>query len=87
MHLADETMRQWVAKMNEYTDNEVVKKSGKNYGVWALIWRPVWRFTRAYILKGGFLDGRRGLISAGLTALYQWTMVSKIIERDIREKK
>lgn len=87
MHLADETMRQWVAKMNEYTDNEVVKKSGKNYGVWALMWRPVWRFTRAYILKGGFLDGRRGLISAGLTAQYQWTMVSKIMERDIREKK
>lgn len=85
IHLADESMRQWVAKMNEYTDNETVRKAGRHYGLWALFWRPLWRFFRAYILMGGFLNGRRGLINAGLAAQYQWTMVAKIMEKNIRE--
>ena len=84
MHLADETMREYVAKLNEYTDNEVEKKQHKNYGLWALVWRPFWRFFRAYILGGGILHGRRGLMQAQLTGFYQFVAVAKIIERKLR---
>ena len=85
MHLADETMRQYVAKLNDYTDNEVEKKAGRHYGTWALLWRPLWRFFRMYVLQGGFLSGRRGLMQAMLTAMYQYVAVSKIIEKQTRE--
>lgn len=84
LHLADETMRQWVAKMNEYTDNEVEKKAERNFGIWALMWRPAWRFFRSYVLQGGFLNGTRGYVQAVQTATYQRIMILKIIEKKIR---
>ncbi|MBR1687908.1 MAG: glycosyltransferase family 2 protein [Prevotella sp.] len=86
LHLADETMRQYVAKLNEYTDNEVEKRASKHYGTWALLWRPAWRFLRMYVLQGGFLSGRRGLMQAQLTAFYQYVAVAKIIEKQMRER-
>ena len=86
LHLADETMRQWVSKMNEYTDNEVEKKKARNYGIGALLWRPAWRFFRCFILQGGFLNGKRGYYQAVQTATYQRVMLLKIIEKKLREK-
>lgn len=86
LHLADETMSEWVTKMNQYTDNEVLKKADKGYGVTALLWRPTWRFLRAYLIKGGFLMGKRGLINAMLSAIYQFILVAKIIEKRLREE-
>ena len=85
LHLADETMQQWVLKMNKYTDLEVEKKARKKYGIGAMVWRPIWRFFRAYVLKGGFLMGKRGFINATLTAFYQVVLLSKILENDLRK--
>ena len=42
LHLMDETMHEYITKMNIYTDNETDKKQ---YGTIALFWRPVWRLT------------------------------------------
>ncbi|MBQ9651475.1 MAG: glycosyltransferase family 2 protein [Prevotella sp.] len=86
LHLADETFRHWITKMNEYTDNEVDKKAARGYDVGALIWRPLWRFFQNYILKGGFRNGRRGLLQSLQWAIYQQILVSKIIEKRLREK-
>lgn len=83
-HLMDETMSQNIAKMNEYTDNEVEKKAKKGYGFFALCWRPAWRFVKSYLLSGGFRMGKRGLVRAMLAAVYQFVLVSKIIERRYR---
>ena len=84
-HLEDETMTEYIAKANVYTDNEVDKKAARNYGVGALLWRPVWRFFKKYVLDGAMWEGRRGLIRSLLTAQYQFILVAKIIEKDIRK--
>jgi hypothetical protein len=81
----DETMHQYMAKMNEYTDNEVDKKRDKGYGLGALLWRPCWRFFKNYVMDGGFRMGTRGLIRAMMAAVYQYILVSKIIEKRYRE--
>lgn len=86
IHLADESMHQWVAKMNEYTDNEVVKKSRKGYGTGALLWRPAWRFFRSYFIQRGYMMGKRGFVSSVLSAIYQAVLVSKIIENQLRKE-
>lgn len=86
VHLADETIRHWVTKMNEYTDNEVDKKADRHYGLCALFLRPLWRFLRNYLLMGGFMNGKRGLLQAMQWALYQQVMVMKIIERKLRSE-
>ena len=81
LHLMDETMHEYVAKMNVYTDNETEKKQ---YGVAALFWRPLWRFFKSYVMDGSFRMGVRGLIRSGMHAVYQFILVAKIIEKRYR---
>jgi len=85
LHLMDETMHEYMLKMNQYTDNEVERKMDKGYGVGALLWRPLWRFFKKYFMDGSFRMGKRGLIRAGMAAIYQFILVSKIIERRYRD--
>lgn len=81
LHLMDETMHEYVAKMNVYTDNETEKKQ---YGVAALFWRPLWRFFKSYVMDGSFRMGIRGLIRSGMHAVYQFILIAKIIEKRYR---
>ncbi|MCF0243656.1 MAG: glycosyltransferase family 2 protein [Bacteroidaceae bacterium] len=81
-HLANDTVAMRMAKINTYTDNEVVRRSAKNYALGALLWRPFFRFFKSYFLKGGFRDGIPGFIWAVNEAVYQFVLVSKMIERN-----
>ena len=81
LHLMDETMHEYITKMNIYTDNETDKKQ---YGTMALFWRPVWRFFKSYVMDGSFRMGTRGLIRSLMAAQYQFILVSKIIEKRYR---
>ena len=84
LHLMDETMHEYMVKMNQYTDNEVEKKKDKSYGVWSLIWRPVWRFFKKYVMDGSFRMGKRGLIRAMMAGYYQFVLISKLMEQRLR---
>ena len=83
--LMDETMTEYIDKMNLYTNNEVERKRDKGYGVGALLWRPCWRFFKNYVLDGSFRMGTRGLIRSLFAAYYQFVLVSKIIEKRYRD--
>lgn len=80
-HLANDSVADILQKNNIYSDNEVPRRQHKNYGLMALLFRPLFRFFKSYILKRGFLDGMPGLIHAVLTAHYQFAIVAKIIEK------
>ena len=80
IHLANDSIEVIVRKFNDYTNNEVIRKKHKNYGAFALIHRPLVRFIKVYLIKGGFRDGKPGLIRAYFEAYYQVIMVSKMIE-------
>ena len=41
---------------------------GRRATFWDLAGRPAWRFIRTWIFEGSILDGRLGIISAGLSA-------------------
>jgi glycosyltransferase involved in cell wall biosynthesis len=86
IHLADESISDLVRKTNSYTDGELQKRPDRHYGVLALFWRPAWRFLRNYFLKLGILDGRAGLVRAGMDALYQYVLVAKVIEKELTQK-
>ncbi len=81
LHLMDETIHEYIDKMNIYTDNETKKKQ---YGTFALFWRPLWRFFKSYVMDGSFRMGTRGLIRSLMAAQYQFILVSKIIEKRYR---
>ena len=81
IHLANDSIRTILEKDNRYSDNDVQKKAGKKYGAAALFYRPFWRFFKCYVMEGGWRDGIHGLIYAGLKGVYQFMLVSKMIEK------
>lgn len=81
IHLANDSIKDKLTKTNLYTDNEVEKKKGKNYGAMALIYRPAFRFFKYYVLKQGFRMGVEGFICACFEGINQFLIVSKILER------
>src|SRR5574344_179620 len=85
VHLADDSLSTILHKTDQYSENEVDKKRDKGYGVWALFYRPAFRFFKSYVLKGGFRDGIEGFICACYAGIYQFSVVSKILEE--RRKK
>lgn len=63
-HLAYESLEQFIAKQNKYAALSKKKSLLK-----ALI-NPYWTFFKIYILKRGFLEGKRGFIIAKVYAAY-----------------
>ena len=79
---------------SEIGDPSRVRKRGSFRGSWAdrrralkdRVWfrlpaRPLVRFVWMYVVKRGFLDGRRGLMFCSLIAMYDFMIDVKLIER------
>ena len=79
-HLANDSVSDIVRKANTYSDYEVPRRRQKNYGVPALLLRPLVRAFKMYVLKQGFRDGIPGLIHATLEGYYQFVVVAKLLE-------
>ena len=79
-HLANDSVSDILRKSDVYSAYELPRRRHKNYGLAALLLRPLFRFIKSYILKRGFLDGMPGLIHALLDAHYQFAVVAKLIE-------
>lgn len=79
-HLANDSIDDVIRKTEIYVKYELQRRQNKNYGVGALIVRPLFRFLKGYIIKGGFRDGLPGFIHAVLEARYQFLMVAKLID-------
>lgn len=86
IHLDDPDISSRITKLNRYTDYEVPKRLNKHYGTTKLLFRPIWFFIRSYFLGKGYRDGKRGIIKAYMAMMYQVTLISKILETEIRNK-
>ena len=79
-HLANDSVSDILRKHDTYSTNEVPRRRHKTWGIGAMLLRPLFRFVKSYIIKGGILDGKAGLIQALLDAHYQFAVVAKLIE-------
>lgn len=70
-HLTCRSLADYVAKMNRYTDLSArgLLARGRRVGPAGLLFHAVAAFLKPYLLRGGFLDGTRGLL-ASATAGY-----------------
>lgn len=80
VHLSNESVQDRLEKMGRYTDYEVARRCAKHYSWAAFFYRPLHRFLKSYIFKGGFRDGYPGFIFALLDAFYQVVVLSKLKE-------
>ncbi len=85
-HLANDSIENIVAKTNQYTRNELQRRHGRRYGTVALLWRPLFRFFKTYVLKGAILDGKPGFIKAVLEGYYQFIFVAKHYEQSRQDR-
>lgn len=81
-HLDDST-RATVARLNNYTDNEVEKRKGTHVSLFKMITSPMMRFVKLYFIKGGFLYGKAGYVQAMRSMIYKFTMLCKLYEKEI----
>lgn len=86
VHLDDPWMSDKFSKMNRYTDQEVPKRvDRKHYGTVKLLVKPVWAFLRSLFIDGSIRDGRRGILKAYSSMVYQIMLISKVTEHQIRK--
>ena len=80
VHLANDTIDDIIRKTDIYINYELPRRRNKKYGIASLIGRPLFRFLKSYVFKGGFRDGLPGFIHAVLESRYQFMMVAKLID-------
>ena len=70
LHYPFPTVTSCVEKIPAYAELFAKQQiaSGRRFSFVSALIRPPWRFIRAYIIRGGFLDGFPGLCVAWLTA-------------------
>ncbi len=84
IHISD-TVYEQLYKLNQYTENEVVKRKGLKVSVIKIFAKCTLRFFKSYILKGGIRYGIRGLAYAINDANYKFYTMLKIWEKQNQE--
>lgn len=84
IHLINNPLELKLRKMNTYTDMEIEKRAHQYFSLWKMFYAPFFRFFKSYVMKGGFRDGKAGLVNAGLDAFYKFLTIAKIWESKVR---
>ena len=85
-HYSFPTLASHVGKINPFADLFVQqhRARGTKFSLAAAIFRPGWRFFRAYVLRRGFLDGFPGFYIAWATAFGAFVRYSRLFEAEHR---
>src|SRR4051812_27255649 len=83
-HYSFPSISSHVAKINAFADLFLKQQLEQEhrFSLFFALTRPVWRFFRAYILRGGFLDGFPGLYIAWATAFSAFVRYSRLYENE-----
>ncbi len=79
IHLRNRTLEQEAATYNRYSSLKAEELKGGRVGL-KLLTRPLHRFIKGYLLKGGFREGTAGLIQSLEEASYVFYKYAKVWE-------
>lgn len=70
-HFPFETLSEQVSTNNRYSSlgADELRRRGKRFSYFKLVWKPVSKFLETYIIKCGFMDGTAGFV-IGVSAAY-----------------
>jgi glycosyltransferase involved in cell wall biosynthesis len=88
LHFSYRSITDHVKVINRYSDlfARERKQSGRSNGVLFSVFKAFSKFTVMYIFKGGFLDGRAGLVIAMLGSYYNFLKYVKCWEASLSSK-
>lgn len=84
IHLANDSVKQTIAKFNTYSDRELERRKNRHYSLLLYMGEVCYRFFKFYILKGGFRDGRAGLAYSSIMACYKILTILKVWESHLQ---
>lgn len=80
-HRAYDNIAQFLQKNQSYsTIHAQVNRYKTSSSVFKIIYKTVFAFFKAYVLKGGVLDGYKGLVVSGSTAHWVFYKYAKLLE-------
>ena len=81
-HYSNPTLVSHVDKIGVFSDYFLQRQieRGRRWSVFETVFRPWWRFFRAYVLRRGFLDGYPGYYIAKATAFATLVRYSRLYE-------
>ena len=83
IHLANNSITGKLQKLNTYTDYEISKRTKQKFSILKMFTATFFRFFKSYIIKGGFRDGKAGVVIAGMDAFYKFVTIAKIWENKL----
>ncbi len=88
VHYTYDSIRQYVEKMNRYSELAVQDVKPKKVRFWWFYGTviPFLTFFRMFLLKRGFLDGWHGLAVCGLSAFHDFAKYAKLWEKEILKR-
>ena len=80
LHASAESLDAYLAKQNRYTSlqAEAMHARGERFSVARLVFSPVVRFLRFYLLRAGFLDGTAGLVHIAIGSFSSFCKYAKL---------
>lgn len=90
-HYSYKNISEHINKMNNYTtlyaeENLSRFKYEKTKLIISIIFKPVFKFIKMYLLKKGLFEGWRGLIIAVLGSFYEFLKYAKVLEKRLQDK-
>jgi glycosyltransferase involved in cell wall biosynthesis len=81
LHFSYRDIADHIATMNRFSTRSAAEIAPSGMSVVRMFSHPLWNFFNFYILRGGFLDGGRGLYAAMTAAFYVFLKYAKAYER------
>ncbi|MBW2281331.1 MAG: glycosyltransferase family 2 protein [Deltaproteobacteria bacterium] len=83
LHDSYPTLEDYSERLGRYSDWSALdlQEKGARATVVNLTLRPLWRFLRMYVLRRGFLDGRRGLMIASFASFGVFLKYARLWDR------
>jgi len=87
-HVPYRTLGHHIEKVDRYATWAALDLAdrGRRAGLADLLFRPPARFVRMYVLQGGLLDGWRGVLLCGLTAVNVFLKYARLWELEARKQ-
>ena len=82
LHETWSSLSHCLAKMERYGERaaQALFAQGCRAGAWEVAVRPLWRFLRGYVVRGGFLDGAPGAAVAWARAYEAYVRYARLWE-------
>ncbi|MGA1846131.1 glycosyltransferase family 2 protein [Deferribacter abyssi] len=87
-HYPYKSMYDHINKLNKYTELSIIdKKDLKIVKIFLyILFKPLFKFLKMFVLKKGFLEGYRGFIIAIIGSFYEFLKYAKLIERRLHDR-